>query len=154
MSYANYVSPFTTWIKAGLEAVGIRETKDLNSGSLLGTQYNQSTINPIDETRCTSEAFLANSAFSGRLHLYTNTLVHKVLFNDNKQATGVKARTMGRDINLKARQEVILSAGAFQSPQLLILSGIGPSYTLDQFSIPVVSALSGVGQTRGYSVYT
>lgn len=93
---ANYVSPFTTWIKAGLEAVGIRETKDLNSGSLLGTQYNPSTINPIDETRCTSEAFLANSTFSGRLHLYTNTLVHKVLFNDNKQATGVKARTMGR----------------------------------------------------------
>ena len=48
--------------------------------------------------------------------------------------------------NIMAKKEVILSAGSFQSPQLLMVSGVGPQATLDEFDIPVVSALDGVGQ--------
>lgn len=61
---------------------------------------------------------------------------------------GVKVATLGilPTYTIKARKEVILSAGAFQSPQLLMVSGVGPRASLDEFDIPVVAALEGVGQ--------
>lgn len=61
---------------------------------------------------------------------------------------GVEASLIGAlpTYKVKARKEVILSAGTFQSPQLLMVSGIGPRATLEEFDIPVVNALEGVGQ--------
>ena len=59
---------------------------------------------------------------------------------------GVVVTSNSSAYTLSARKEVILSAGAFQSPQLLMVSGIGPSNTLKQHGIPVISDLSGVGQ--------
>ena len=47
---------------------------------------------------------------------------------------------------IKAKKEVILSAGVFNSPQLLMLSGVGPRETLEEFDIPIISELEGVGQ--------
>lgn len=51
VSYPNYAMPFSTWVKRGMEAIGIKETKDFNTGSLMGAQYCSSTIRPSDETR-------------------------------------------------------------------------------------------------------
>jgi choline dehydrogenase len=70
------------------------------------------------------------------------------LFDSSKRATGVSVKTTGglAAYTIKARKEVILSAGTFQSPQLLMLSGIGPAAMLAKFGIPVLSALAGVGQ--------
>ncbi|KAJ5674268.1 choline dehydrogenase [Penicillium macrosclerotiorum] len=145
VSYTNHVSPFATWVKAGLEAMGLSEATDFNSGKLSGTQYNPSTINPADETRSSSEAFLKRQGLR-HLHIYDKTLVKRVLFTTSKQATGVEVETEGLQYHIRATREVILSAGAFHSPQILMVSGIGPAETLNGLNIPLISDLPGVGQ--------
>ncbi|EAW14954.1 uncharacterized protein ACLA_003670 [Aspergillus clavatus NRRL 1] len=60
VSYPNYAMAFSTWMKLGMNAIGIPDTKDFNSGSLMGTQYCSSTIQPINETRSSSDAFLSD----------------------------------------------------------------------------------------------
>jgi choline dehydrogenase-like flavoprotein len=69
----------------------------------------------------------------------------RILF-DGKRAVGVEFRQGGTLRSLRARREIILSAGAIQSPQLLMLSGIGDGYALRQFGIDVVAHLPGVGR--------
>lgn len=147
VSYSNYAMPFSTWMFVGMEAIGINQTDDFNSGSLFGTQYCTSTIRPSDESRSSSESsFLATANSSSSLHVYSSTLAKKILFNDQKQATGVEVTSGFGTAQITANKEVILSAGAFQSPQLLMVSGIGPSDTLQKYDIDVLSDLPGVGQ--------
>lgn len=55
-----------------------------------------------------------------RLKVYTRTIATRIVFDDTKKATGVQVRTMGHDYHLTARREVILAAGVFKSPQLLM----------------------------------
>jgi choline dehydrogenase-like flavoprotein len=75
-----------------------------------------------------------------------HTLALQILFSSNKTATLVKVRSGQADYFLTARKEIISSAGAFQFPQLLIVSGIGPSQTLAQHNISLVADRPGVGQ--------
>ncbi len=83
--------------------------------------------------------------------MYKNTLAAKILFNGTT-ATGVSALTQGTygtpsvNFTLTARKEVILSAGAFQSPQLLMVSGIGNCTELAEFNISCKVPLPGVGK--------
>ncbi|KJK63891.1 GMC oxidoreductase [Aspergillus parasiticus SU-1] len=146
VSYTNYVTPFATWMKAGMEAAGIPVTEDFNSGHILGTQYNPSTINPIDESRSSSDTFISNLPITSKLYIYPDTLVKKIVFNENKQATGVDVETAGQAYHIRAAREVIVCAGAFHSPQILMASGIGPENTLNSLNIPILSNLPGVGQ--------
>ena len=73
-----------------------------------------------------------------------NVFVRKVLF-ENKKAIGVEVESGGDIFNVEANR-VVLSAGAIKSPHLLMLSGIGPKDQLQQFGIPIVHELPGVGQ--------
>jgi choline dehydrogenase len=144
VSYANYAGPFSSYMEAGMNAIGIPTVEDFNSGSLLGAQYCSSTIRAKQQTRDSSEtSFLYDAQFRPNLHVYTLTRAHKILFDADKRATGVE---IGLGIVLTARKEVILSAGSFQSPQLLMLSGIGPKETLDRYNIPIIVDRPGVGQ--------
>jgi choline dehydrogenase len=70
----------------------------------------------------------------------------QVIFNKDQRASGVKVQSAGRNYTLSARNEVILSAGAFHSPQLLMVSGIGPREVLKEHNIPVLADRPGVGQ--------
>lgn len=144
VSYPNYAMPFSTWMKNGMEAIDIAETKDFNSGLLMGAQYCTSTINPSSETRSSSDSFL-DTFKSRNLTIYDNTIAQRILFNKGKRATGVK---ISGQLNgtLTARHEVIISAGAVQSPQLLMVSGIGPAETLRKHDIEVLVDSKGVGQ--------
>ncbi|KAF2745593.1 GMC oxidoreductase [Sporormia fimetaria CBS 119925] len=149
VSFANYAQSFSTWLKKGFAAIGIPEAQDFNSGSLFGAQYCTSTIRPSDQTRSSSATSFLNYAFNvalTNLKIYTTTRAERILFDANKRATGVRVSTLGIPYTLRARKEVIVSAGAFQSPQLLMVSGIGPRSQLNAHNIPVIHESPGVGQ--------
>lgn len=147
VSYANWASPFASWCQKGLTAVGIIPNDGFNEGSLFGSMWLTSTINPAAETRSSSQtAFLSQEMQGSSLQVFPRTLAKRILFNEDKKANGVVVTSNNSSYTLSARKEIILSAGAFQSPQLLMVSGIGPSDTLTQFDIPLISNLPGVGQ--------
>ncbi len=79
------------------------------------------------------------------LHVHCGARVLRILF-DGRRAVGVEYEQGGRRFSLRARREVIVSAGALQSPQILMLSGIGDANELQRFGIPVVMHLPGVGK--------
>lgn len=148
VSFPNYAAPFSTWVAKGLRAIGIGEIDDFSSGKLIGSQFTPLTIRPSDQTRSSSEASFIQSmnGSTTNLKIYTGTMAKRVLFDENKTATGVEVISNTLTYQINAAKEVIVSAGAFQSPQVLMLSGIGPKATLEQFDIPVVVDLPGVGQ--------
>ncbi|KAJ9264577.1 CAZyme family AA3 [Paecilomyces variotii] len=149
VTFSNYASPFSSWVSKGLHAIGLPDAYDFNSGVLDGSQYVTTTIRASDQTRSSSQTSFLKSAMDQNLQtlkVYIGTQAEKILFDDNKVATGVQVNTAGIGYTLHASKEVILSAGTFQSPQVLLLSGIGAKETLEQFNIPVIADLPGVGQ--------
>ncbi|PHH87474.1 hypothetical protein CDD83_8829 [Cordyceps sp. RAO-2017] len=155
VSFPHWVSSWSTWLEQGLKAVGMRKTSGYNEGGLLGYHYTTATIRPTDATRSSSAEYVYRMAKfrSPRLKVFLRTHALKVLFDKQKRAVGVAVKQGDATYVLKARKEVIVSAGAFQSPQLLMVSGIGPVETLRQYDIPVVSALTGVGQNMWDHVF-
>ncbi|KAL4931801.1 GMC family oxidoreductase [Aspergillus undulatus] len=142
VSYPNYAMPFSTWVARGMEGIGMSEAPDFNSGEILGYQFCPTTISPNDQRRSSSESsFLMEPV--ANLTILKETLVKRILFDEQRNAIGVELRGFRR---VMASNEVILSAGAFQSPQLLMVSGIGPREHLESHNIPVLSNLPGVGQ--------
>ena len=79
------------------------------------------------------------------LNVQTGVQVERILF-EGKKVVGVAYTQGGKQRIMRANKEVILCAGAFHSPQLLMVSGIGPKDQLSQFSIPLIHDLPGVGQ--------
>ena len=91
-----------------------------------------------------AEAYLRPARKRPNLSVVTDAQVTSVLF-DRKRATGIAYRRGGEPRRMKARRGVILSSGAIQSPQLLMLSGIGPADHLAEHGIPIVADRPGVG---------
>lgn len=156
IGFANYALSWSTWIQKGLQTIGIQPRQGFTSGELLGSAFNIATIDHATGLRESSEtAFLKPALGRPNLILYTHTLAKKVLFR-GKTAIGVSVALTGNSTSnstttLLASKEVILSAGVFQSPQLLLVSGIGPKATLDQHNIPVIADRPGVGQNMWVS---
>ena len=146
ITYSNYAQASSTWVQRGMQAVGILPQNGLTSGSLNGSSWVIATINHTLGIRESSEtAFLRPVLSRANLHIYNETLAKKVLFS-GKVAKGVQVDRNGQQSSILARKEVIVSAGTFQSPQLLMVSGVGPAATLRNFNIPVVADRPGVGQ--------
>lgn len=127
----------------------IPTTEDFNSGSLLGSQYCSSTISPSDQTRESSQtAFLTAADLIGfsNLKVFSLAMAKKINFNPGKKAVSVTVESNLKTYTINVRREVIVSAGAFQSPQLLMVSGIGPLAQLKKYGIKFVKELAGVGQ--------
>ncbi|KAI1475186.1 putative GMC oxidoreductase [Daldinia eschscholtzii] len=111
-----------------------------------------SSLSSIDPTR--KERSYATSAYynpikdRANLEILTNTTVEKVLFEASHytKATGVQYRQKDHTEVVTASKEVILAAGAFQSPKLLELSGIGDKLLLERYSIEPIKDLPGVGE--------
>ena len=91
-----------------------------------------------------SRAYLHPVLSRPNLQLWTRALSERVLIEDG-HAVGVQLRRGGRVLRVRARREVLLSGGTYGSPQLLMLSGVGPAADLQRLGIPVQRALAGVG---------
>jgi choline dehydrogenase len=129
-------------IEAGGE-IGIPRNDDFNGATQEGVGYYQLTTRR--GLRCsTATAYLRPARSRPNLGVETEAQATRVLF-DGRKATGVVYRQGGRDITVRAQREIVLAAGALQSPQLLQLSGVGPSALLREFGLPVVHDLPGVG---------
>ncbi|CAG7942604.1 unnamed protein product [Penicillium salamii] len=153
VSYPKYATAFSTWVKQGMSEAGITEAQDFNSGNLLGHQYCTMTIQQTDATRSSSEsAFLQTGFKSGSWTIYQFAMAKKVVFDSSRRATGVVVE-QGNQFVLHATREVILAAGAFQSPQLLMVSGLGPAQLLQTHGISLIADLPGVGQNMWDHVF-
>ncbi len=100
--------------------------------------------NPNGVRMSTALTYLHAARHRLNLTIKSDALVRRVLF-ESKRATGLEVES-GGDIFQVAGAEIILSAGAIASPQLLLLSGVGPQDHLDSMGIPVLHSLPGVGQ--------
>lgn len=136
---APWRSPLSiAFLQAGME-LGY-ENRDINGANQTGFMLTQATIRR--GSRCsTAKAFLRPVRNRRNLHIAMNAQALKVIFNEDKRATGVEFLRNGLRQTIKVRREVILSAGAINSPQLLMLSGVGPKEHLQQFGIPVLADL-------------
>lgn len=93
----------------------------------------------------TSERFLKPAMSRPNLRVESSALAHRILF-EGSRAVGVSYEQRGEMKEARAGREVILSGGAFNSPQLLLLSGVGPAEELRELGIPVVHDSAGVGK--------
>ncbi|MGD9865044.1 MAG: GMC family oxidoreductase, partial [Pseudodonghicola sp.] len=126
-----------------------RERADFNTGDNEGvglyqvTQFHDPARNGA---RCSAAAAYLHPVM-GRPNLTVITRAHATrILCDGKRATGVAYRQGRRELRVKARREVLLCGGAFNSPQLLQLSGIGREEDIRAHGIGMVHALPGVGQ--------
>jgi choline dehydrogenase len=124
--------------------LGVPTTDDFNNLQQEGVGYYQlSTHNGL---RCSAaKAYLKPIKSRQNLSIITNAQVSKILFKD-RQAVGIEYIKGGSKHQIASQKEIILSAGALQSPQLLQLSGIGPASLLQKFGIPIVHDSPGVGK--------
>jgi choline dehydrogenase len=131
------------WIEAGKQA-GYPVTADMNGFQQEGFGRMDMTVG--DGRRCSAaNAYLRPAMGRSNLAVRTHALVTRVLF-EGRRAVGVRFERGGQNVVVRARREVIISAGPINSPQLLKLSGVGPQAELAALGIPVVHDLPGVGE--------
>ena len=128
----------------GAASLGVPRNDDFNGGTQLGAGYFQlTTRNGWRSSAAT--AYLKPARRRPNLRIETGAHATRLVL-DGRRATGIRYRQNGRDLEARCSREVLLTAGALQSPQLLQLSGIGPASLLAQHGLDVVHDLPGVGE--------
>ena len=128
---------------AACTQAGIPETPDFNGATQEGCGYYQTTTN--NKRRwSTAAAYLKPARNRPNLVVKTKAHATRLLF-DNGRAVGVEFETPRGRERAMAGREVIVSGGAFGSPQLLLLSGLGPAQHLQDMGVAVVKDMPGVG---------
>ncbi|MFW5876217.1 MAG: GMC family oxidoreductase [Myxococcota bacterium] len=136
---------FTRTFVAAAEQAGFRHEPDLNGGDLSGV-IGHEPMNYEGETRRNSYVgFLRPALDAGHVELRTGVLVERVLFEGHR-ATGVQVLRNGEREEVTAEHEVILCAGALETPKLLMLSGVGPADELRSHGVRVVHDAPEVGR--------
>ena len=138
-----------TWLPAQVAfyeaclAAGFPNDPDMNHPESTG--IGPITMNNPDGIRMsTALTYLNPQRHRLNLTIRPNALAHRILF-DGKRAIGVEVASGGERFTVEG-EEIILSSGAIASPQLLMLSGVGPRGELEKLGIPVVHELPGIGQ--------
>ena len=131
------------FVQAAQQA-GLPRTDDFNGPSQEGVGMYQ--VTQKNGERCSAaKAYLTPNLNRPNLQVLTGAQVTRVLF-DGRRATGVEVQQGGARRELQARREVLLSAGALQSPHLLLLSGVGAGADLQAAGVKLVHDLPGVGR--------
>ncbi|MDE9540110.1 choline dehydrogenase [Xenorhabdus bovienii] len=137
---------FHVMIEAGIQA-GYPRTDDLNGYQQEGFGPMDRTVTPEGRRASTARGYLDQARARSNLTIITHALTDTLEF-EGKMAVGVNFYQGNTStlMQAKARKEVLLCAGAIASPQILQRSGIGPEEVLNEFGIPAVQILAGVGQ--------
>jgi choline dehydrogenase len=141
-----HTSPMTrTYVKT-LQGMGIPYNPDFNGAEQFGVGFMQHTIDWQTRRRCSAvDAFLAPVMNDPLLTIETEATVTRLVL-ENGRAVGVDYMHNGSKKTATATAEVILAAGAYQTPKILMLSGIGPQEELSRHGIQTAVALPGVGR--------
>ena len=131
------------FLEAGSQA-GFAVNNDFNAASQEGVGMYQVT-HKNGERHSAAKAYLTPHLKRPNLQVITKAHTSKILI-ENQRAVGVEYFRDGQRQQLRANREVLLSAGALQSPQILMLSGIGPKAHLESHGIAPLLDLPGVGQ--------
>lgn len=139
------------WFKT-FQALGFGLDGDPFSGQATGGYNSPGTIHPVTKERSYSAvAYYQPANKRSNLHLVTGAYVHKIILEKPDAsgvvaATGVKFTREEKEVVVRARKEVVVAAGAFQSPKLLELSGIGSAGFLGSLGIDTIVDNPGVGE--------
>ncbi|AIP66183.1 GMC family oxidoreductase [Burkholderia thailandensis] len=140
VSENRYRHPLTgAFVRAGQE-IGLPYVNDFNGASQRGIGYYQTTTHN-GERASTARTYLKSVRDDARLTIATGALVHRILVEQGR-AVGVAFSERGcAPITIRARREIVLSAGAIGSPKVLMLSGIGPRDHLSDLGIETIADL-------------
>jgi choline dehydrogenase-like flavoprotein len=142
-------SQFSRWFVEAAQAAGYRYNADFNGATQEGVGLFQVTQKDGERWNA-ARAYLHSGDVHSlsrypNLHVMTDAQAVRIVF-DGKRAAGVEVRRGDGVTVIRARREVIVSSGAFGSPQLLMVSGIGPAEQLSELGVPVVAASPDVGR--------
>ena len=136
-------NPMIAAFLEAMRSLGFKRCEDFNGPDPEGYGPRQGTIR--DGRRdSTAAAYLRPARSRDNLKVLTESLVTRVIV-ENQHATGVELQRAGETQRLNARREVVISAGTVQSPQILLLSGIGDGAALQRLGIATTYHLPGVG---------
>jgi choline dehydrogenase len=137
-------SPLSSlFVKAGHQ-IGLPYNNDFNGADTLGVGYYQTTM--LARRRLSAaDAYLRLARHRHNLTVLTHAAVSQIIF-EGSRAVGVRFARRGKVAEARTSREIVLAAGAINSPQLLMLSGIGPAEHLRSTGIAVKLDLPGVGQ--------
>jgi choline dehydrogenase len=139
-----YTNPLSQAFLAAAQAAGYQSNPDFNGASQEGV--GSYFVYQKDGERCSNaRAYLRAVEERPNVTILTGAHATRIVF-EGTRAVGVRYIQGGREHEVRASSEVILAAGAFQSPQLLLLSGVGPREELMRHGIPQVHELPGVGE--------
>lgn len=136
-------SPLTEAILEAGAAIGLERREDINRPQQEGIAYTPATIRKGRRVSA-ADAFLKPARHRPNLTIVTGLTVGKVLF-EGKRAVGVEVIRDGVPVHYHARRDVILSAGALESPKILQVSGIGPANLLAGLGVPTIVPNDAVG---------
>ena len=131
------------WLESAIGS-GYPLNHNYNSSNQEGVGFYQQTLDKGLRSSC-SRAYLRPIKKRNNLQILTNAVVKKIII-EHKTAVGVEVRLHGKDVVFNCNCDVIMSAGAISTPQLLMLSGVGPGRHLVDQGITVKHNLPGVGQ--------
>jgi choline dehydrogenase-like flavoprotein len=137
-------NPFQEYFLEAGRQLQLPINEDFNGAHQMGLGIYQVT-QKNGERWSAARAYIEPNLSRPNLKIVTSAQARKILF-DGKRATGVEFGRDGKSETVRARREVILSSGALQSPQLLMLSGIGNAADLKRAGVDVVQHSPGVGQ--------
>jgi choline dehydrogenase len=138
-----HTDPLSTAFVDAAAEVGIPRNPDFNGATQEGAGFFQTTTRG-GRRASTAVAYLRAAKARPNLHVETSALAERILF-EGRRAVAVTYRAAGIPRTARARKEILVSGGAFNSPQLLQLSGVGPAELLRQHGIETVLDAPGVG---------